>query len=439
MDRVDARSTAAQWFDAAVQAADPDALVRSRLCRDGDHAVIRVSPESQVRWPLPLTIVAAGKPAARMSAGCVAALGADAVRGVAVTADGCGDPVPGVRRFEAGHPLPDERGVRATRALVRLARTGHRGLLCLLGGGASSLLVCPREPLSLADKLATTRLLLACGAEIAELNTVRKHLSQVKGGGLLRAAPGDVVTLALSDVVGNDLATIASGPTVADTSTFADALTVLDRYDLRSRAPRAVVDVLEAGDRGKLPETVKPGAPELARSVSAVIGDNRKALDAAAALARSAGWDVEVVAAELVGDTTVAARRFAALLKATIRPRRCILAGGETTVVVRGSGRGGRNQEFALVLAEEIAGSDWTVLSAGTDGIDGPTDAAGAFVDGETTRRARAIGLDPAAALAGNDSYRFFAALGDLFAPGPTGTNVMDVKMALHPGTAVRA
>lgn len=434
MTGAEVRSLARRLFAAAVGAVEPSVLVRERVERDGEHTIIRIAPGDEIRWPLPLHVVAAGKPAARMLAGCIAALGADAVRGIALTADGCAVPAPGSDVYEAGHPLPDERGLAATQAIVAHARNAAGGLLCLLGGGASSLLVWPRPPVTLADKLAATRLLLACGADITELNTVRKHLSLVKGGGLLRVAPGAVVTLALSDVVGDDLGVIASGPTVADPTTFADAWAVFQRYGITSRAPSSVVEVLEAGRRGELAESVKPGDAAARRSRAAVIGHNRTALRAAAAVAAADGWHVEIVESPLTGDTTAAARRFAALLRAARGRRRCILVGGETTVVVRGTGRGGRNQEFALVLAGELAGRDWTVLSAGTDGIDGPTAAAGAFVDGATEERARGLGLDIDAALADNDSHSFFAALSDLFTPGPTGTNVTDIKVALHPG-----
>lgn len=432
----DVRTAARRLFAAAVAAAEPGTLVRDRVRRDGERALVRIAPGDEVGWPLPLSVVAAGKPAARMLAGCIAALGPDAVRGIALTADGCRVPAPGSEVFEAGHPLPDERGAAATQAIVAHARLAADGLLCLLGGGASSLLVWPRPPVSLADKLETTRLLLACGADIAELNTVRKHLSLVKGGGLLRVAPGAVVTLALSDVVGDDLGVIASGPTVADPTTFADAWAVLERHRITARAPTSVVETLRAGCRGERAESVKPGSAAARRSRAAVIGDNRTALRAAATVAAADGWHVDVVETPLTGDTTEAARHYGARLRATRGARRCILAGGETTVVVRGKGRGGRNQEFALALVDELAGREWTVLSAGTDGIDGPTAAAGAFVDGTTRERARSRGLDADAALADNDSHAYFAALSDLFTPGPTGTNVMDIKVALLPGVA---
>jgi len=252
---------------------------------------------------------------------------------------------------------------------------------------------------------------------------------------LLRAARAPMVGLLISDVVGDDPSTIGSGPTAADPTTFADADAVLRRYALRQRVPTSVREVLDAGFAERIPDTLKPGSVEARRCRNFVIGSNRIALDGAAAAARAAGWAVHVEAAPIVGETTDAALQFAARLHnlAEAHGPLCVLAGGETTVRVRGSGRGGRNQEFALALAGAIAGEAIAVLSAGTDGIDGPTDAAGAFVDGTTLERARQRGLSSAAALAANDSYPFFAALGDLLRCGPTGTNVMDIKIALLP------
>jgi glycerate 2-kinase len=293
----------------------------------------------------------------------------------------------------------------------------------------------------LADKIALTRQLLESGASIDEFNTVRKHLSEIKGGGLLRAAQAPMVGLLISDVVGDAPSTIGSGPAAADPTTFADAQAILRRYGLLRRVPRSVRELLEAGLAGRVPDTVKPGSLDARRCRNFVVGSNRVALDGAAKAARAAGWTVRLETEPIVGDTTAAAAQFAARLRALARATAgaplCVLAGGETTVRVHGTGRGGRNQEFALALAEAIAGTAIVVLSAGTDGIDGPTDAAGAFVDGTTLARATERGLGAAAALAANDSHTFFAALGDLLRCGPTGTNVMDIKIALLPSRRV--
>lgn len=475
------RQQAHALFQAAVSAVDPTRLVRAALRRDGDHAVVLLDDSSELcRWRLPLAVVGAGKPAARMAAACLEVFGAASVHGCVVTADGCGADLGPIEVHEAGHPLPDSRGQAAAERILAVARGADRGLLALIGGGASSLLVAPRPPLTLADKVAVNRALLRCGADITELNIVRKHLSCIKGGGLLRAAPGPVAALLLSDVIGDDPGTIGSGPATADPTTFADARRVLEKYDLWAHVPEAARAVLLAGDSGDLEETVKPGSAAAARGRHRLLGNWRTAAEAAATAAQGAGWRVTLWETPIDGESSQAAARLGAQLRAlpesgcpgsmaaeggcptgvvlpeggcpasVILPEdgcpgsavpeggcpTCVVAGGETTVTVRGDGRGGRNQEFALALARELAGSDWLVLCAGTDGIDGPTDAAGAFVDGTTVARSRAAGLDPDVALARNDSYGFFERLGDSFRPGPTGTNVMDIVIALRPAPA---
>jgi glycerate 2-kinase len=420
-------------FRAALDAVDPSQLVAAHLGVDGAEVLV----DTLARWPRPTLVVGAGKAAARMAAGCEAVLGPEHVHGEVIVADGCGVALRSIAVSEAGHPLPDLRGAHATlRLLERVERTTAGGILCLISGGASSLLVCPRPPLTLPEKIATTQLLLDCGAEIHELNTVRKHLSDVKGGGLLRRARRRVATLMISDVVGNDCTIIGSGPTTPDPTTFADASAILERYGLADRVPPAAATLLRDGIAGRVAETLKPDDPAAAHGASLVVGSNRRALDGAAARARAHGWTVQVRDEPLTGDTRAAAEAFGAQIRVLAGTRArsapvCLLAGGETTVRVMGKGRGGRNQEFALMLVEQLAGEDVVVLSAGSDGIDGPTDAAGAFIDGTTLQRARERGLDPRAALADNDSYGFFAALGDLYRCGPTGTNVSDLKIAL--------
>jgi hydroxypyruvate reductase len=379
-------------------------------------------------------VVGAGKAAAGMAAGCERALDARRIGGMVIVPEGCEVPLSSVGVRVAGHPLPDERGAVATAELCRLLAASECGpVLCLISGGASSLMIEPLPPLTMVEKMAVNRLLLACGADIGEVNTVRKHLSAVKGGGLLRRTRArPIMTLVLSDVVGDDPSVIGSGPTTADPSTFADALAIVGKYRIADRIAPAARDLLNRGARGDLAETVKPSDQETAGAESIIIGSNRLALTAAAEEARHLGYEPMVDATPLVGETRQRARQWLADVRPGVEGRRrCAIAGGETTVTVRGAGRGGRNQEFALALAGPLAGSAVAVLSAGTDGIDGPTDAAGAFVDGETLARARAKGLDPAAALEQNDSYRFFDRLGDLLRCGPTGTNVMDIKLAV--------
>lgn len=435
------RDAAAGIFSAALAEVEPQKLVRAYLRREDDRVLVGLAGHPDLAsWQGPTLVVGGGKAAAGMASACETELGRHNVSGEVVVNDGVDvahTPLESIRRTPAGHPLPDDRGQAAAhRILEQVAVTQAAGILCLISGGASSLLACPRPPLSLADKITTTRALLACGADIHELNTVRKHLSLIKGGSLLARARVPLVTLILSDVVGDDPATIGSGPTVADTSTFADALAVLRKYRIEGDVPRPVIDLLRAGVAGHVPETLKPAAAAERSATCAVVGSNRQALAAAARAARAAGWEPYIEPQPLTGDTTRTARAFVRRVLARRRPGTnvCVLAGGETTVQVRGDGRGGRNQEFSLAIVDALAGARACILSAGTDGIDGPTPAAGAFVDGTTIARAEAAGLDSRQSLRRNDAYGFFAALGDLLVTGPTGTNVMDLKIALLPG-----
>lgn len=408
-------------------AVDPNRLVRAYL-----------EPRSP---PVEGTLViGAGKAAAHMAAGVEAAWPTARLSGMVVTAPGCSVALRRVGVAIGSHPVPDEHSLAATAELCRTLEGADpsAAVLTVISGGASSLLVRPRPPVSLADKMAVTRLLLASGADIAALNTVRKHLSLVKGGGLLRLTRGRAVTtLILSDVVGDDPSVIGSAPTVADPTTHADAVAVLRKHDLLERVPATARALLESGSRGEVEDTVKPADPCAARATAIVVGSNAIACRAAAARAAQLGYEPIIDDPPLTGDTRVAAMAWARRLARLPAGRRwCAIAGGETTVVVRGAGRGGRNQEFALALAAALAGAPVAVLSAGTDGVDGPTDAAGAFVDGGTLRRAAALALDAEGALADNDSYSFFARLGDLLRTGPTGTNVMDLKIAVGVASA---
>ena len=341
-----------------------------------------------------------------------------------------------IRILAAAHPLPDASSQRAAEAALEIASHAGPGdlLLFALSGGASSLMAAPAAPVTLADKIAINAALLGSGASIRELNIVRRHLSAIKGGGLLRACGGArVLSLILSDVANNDLATIGSGPTAPDPSTFAEAIGVLKRRGLWGRAPETIRDRLERGAAGEIAETVKPGDPLLARVDNFVIGDNRVAVDAAA-VAAAAGYTVDRWR-ELYGEADDVGRALSAHLAAIGGARVCVLAGGEPVVTIRGRGRGGRAQQAALAMALELErlGRERRIVAlfAGTDGIDGPTDAAGAFVSPHTVGRAREARLDPGAALARNDAYPLFAALGDLLVTGPTGTNVSDIFIGL--------
>jgi glycerate 2-kinase len=342
-----------------------------------------------------------------------------------------------IRIIAAAHPLPDASSQRAAEAAVEIASRAGPGdlLLFALSGGASSLMAAPAAPVTLADKIAINAALLGSGASIRELNIVRRHLSAIKGGGLLRACDGArVLSLILSDVAQNDLAAIGSGPTAADPTTFAEAIGMLKRRSLWGRAPETIRDRLERGAAGEIAETVKPGDPLLERVDNFVIGDNHTAIDAAAGAAAAAGYTVDRWR-ELYGDADDVGRALSAHLAAIGGARVCVLAGGEPVVTIRGRGRGGRAQQAALAMALELErlGRERRIMAlfAGTDGIDGPTDAAGAFVSRRTVERAREARLDPGAALARNNAYPLFAALGDLLVTGPTGTNVSDIFIAL--------
>lgn len=427
-------------FDAGVAAADPGRCVHQALAVTG--GALRCG---SLRLPLDtissLRLVGAGKATAAMAAAAEAILGDRIDCGAINTPSGPTRPLARVETFVAGHPVPDEIGVAgARRQLELLAGLDTDALvLGLFSGGGSALLPAPAAGLTLAEKQATTRLLLACGATIDEINALRKHLSAIKGGLLARAAaPARVIALLLSDVIGDPLDTIASGPTHPDATTFGDCLAIVDRYDLRHQLPASVRQHLEAGGRGERPETPKPRDPCFARAESLVIGNNRLAIDAAAHQARALGYEVLVLTSRLQGEARQAAVALVAIAQETAETNRpiarpaCLIAGGETTVTLRGDGKGGRNQELALAAALQLSGwSAITLLAGGTDGIDGPTDAAGALADGQTLSRAQAQGLDARAFLECHDSYSFFAALDDLVITGPTGTNVMDLQIIL--------
>jgi glycerate 2-kinase len=434
------RRSARGILDAAIAAGDAGRLTRQALRREGSqlHVGGRTIALDRIRR---VVVVGAGKASGAMAQAVEAVLDGIAIEGLVAVKE-VREPGPRrVRVVDAGHPIPDARGEAAAAEILRLARdAGPDSLvLCLISGGGSALTPAPVPGVTLAEKQATTRLLLESGATINELNAVRKHLSRLKGGQLARAAhPAPVVSLLLSDVIGDPLDVIASGPTTPDPTTFGDALAVLDRFGLRARLPSAVRAHLEGGARGVAEETPKPGDPALAGVTTVVIGNNGLVVDAAVAEARRVGLTPCLLTRRLQGEAREVARVFASLLDETARGGliqgrpACLIAGGETTVTIRGRGTGGRCQEFALALVPELASMlDVVVLAAGTDGSDGPTDAAGAVVDTTTLERARGKGMDARRALAENDSHPFFAALGDLVMTGPTGSNLMDLYLGV--------
>ena len=439
------RSQARSFFLAGVEAADPGKAVARRLVRgDGGLEINRASGDVRGGQWGRVRVVAFGKAACTMARAAAAGVPERlfVAPGIAVTNYDNAAEVPGFEVIGAGHPLPDQNGVKGAQAIA--AAVGEAGagelVLVLISGGGSALVPYPAEGLTLADKVAATDLLLASGADIGEINTVRKHLSQLKGGGLARlAAPADLHALVLSDVLGDDLSTIASGPTVPDPTTFADARAVLTRYGAWDRVPAPVRAHIESGCAGAAPETPKPGDPVFARAEATLVGSNGVSLQAMRAAAEAAGRTALVHDDCLTGEAREAAEGFAVAAADRLRQGGAgpvaLVAGGETTVTLTGRGRGGRNQEMALAFAlaaehHGLAGR-WVFLSGGTDGRDGPTDAAGGLVDPGTLARIRDAGGDAQALLADNDSYRALGLAGDLLVTGATGTNVADLQVLL--------
>ena len=383
-----------------------------------------------------MAVLAVGKAAFGMAEAAVRSLGSRACASdVLVVTHDEAEPRGQVEARRSGHPLPDERGLAAAREIeYRAARLDADDLaLVLISGGASALLPAPAPHIGLEDKLEVTRQLLRGGATIHELNAVRKHLSTTKGGGLLRQLrPARVITLALSDVIDDDPSVIGSGPTAPDPSTFADAVGVLERFGVLPSCPASVRGRLEAGARGEVEETPKSGDPVFDGAIYRIVGGNRTSVRAMAAACGSA---VAIEPEPLEGEAREVGASLATRLAETAPS--AYVAGGETTVTVRGGGSGGRNQELALAFALEAVGGpladrdDWVFLAAGTDGRDGPTDAAGGIVDASAVRRMREAGVDPVAALDDNDSYRALDAGDALLRTGATGTNVADVAVFL--------
>ena len=437
---VSMRRQAEEIFQAALKAVDPVEAV-FRYVKAADDTLQIGEQRFELKTYDRILVVGAGKAGAPMAKALEELLGDRISDGVIVVKEGHSLPLQNIRIHEAGHPVPDERGVRGAEDILSLAGdAGERDLvLCVISGGGSALLVAPAEGVSLADKQKVTQLLLACGADIHEINTVRKHLSRAKGGWLARFAhPATVVTLILSDVIGDDLNVIGSGPTVPDSGTFADAQAVFKKYDIWERVPSSVKDRIQKGLKGELADTPKSGDNAFQRCYAELVGTNIQALIAASKEAERQGYQPLILSSTVEGEAREVAKVLTAIAKEIrssgnpLPPPACILCGGETTVTLQGDGKGGRNQELAMAAALAIDGmKNVVVLSGGTDGTDGPTDAAGAIADGTTVLRAGGKGLDPLDYLQRNDSYNFLKALSDLVITGPTRTNVMDVYMVL--------
>ncbi len=443
-------------FQAALDRVDPYKMIRTHVTLDGDR--LEVAFDGQ-RHEVDLAsydrilVLGAGKASARMAKAVEDILGDRITAGLVVVKYGHGESLTRVEVVEAGHPTPDENGVAAARRIADLARqAGCRTLILnLISGGGSALLCSPLDSddgtiaihLSLDDKQAMTKALLACGADIGELNTVRKHISNVKGGRLLRLmAPARSLNLILSDVVGDRLDTIASGLTSPDHTTFDDSLAILDKYRLRDQTPPPVLRALTLGAEGKIADTVKAGDPVTERATNILIGTNLAALLAARDKAQALGYTTAALTCALTGEAREAAKMLFGIARDVrnsdllVAKPAFVIAGGETVVTLTGTGKGGRNQEMALAFLAELAKDDGQgrfihFLSASTDGSDGPTDAAGAFASAQVLGLAHQAGLVPDSYLRNNDSYAFFDAIGQLLKTGPTMTNVCDLHMMI--------
>ncbi len=424
---------------AGLDAADPYQTLLNSMSVDGHSLRVgrRVYDLSHVDRVI---AVGAGKASARMAQALERALGAQVNGGLIVVKTGHTLPTKRIAVLEAGHPIPDQAGLRATKRLLALIHdlTPRDLLFVLLSGGASSLLPAPVPGVTLTDKQRTTRLLLRSGATINEINVVRKHLSLIKGGGLAACTQARIVTLILSDVIGDDLGSIGSGPTEADSSTFAEAIGVLQRYNMWHDVPAAVRRYLQQGQKGAVAETMKPGSRRLRSVHHHFIGNNRIMLEAVTHTARKAGLQTTLLPTAITGEARTAVTQLTDLAgpiaaqQGILRRPCCVVAGGETTVTVTGRGTGGRAQEFATAAALEIAGlANIWVVALGTDGTDGPTDAAGGIVNGETVQLAKRLGVDLRSALKRHDTYPALKALRCHIQTGPTGTNVNDLYLLL--------
>ncbi len=431
-------------FVSAIKSADPYEGILRYVSIQSDAVVI-----NGLTYPFELYdnlyIVGGGKASARMGQAIEHILGQHITSGWVNTKDDHAVSLEYITVHECSHPVPDERGVEGTKKIIEILESANERslVICLLSGGGSALMPAPAGDIKLSEKQEVTRILLGAGADIGEINTIRKHLSSLKGGGMARiAAPARLHVLILSDVVGDRLDTIASGPAVADSSTFSDCIEICNKYGIFDSLPASVKKRFVDGADGKIPETAKKNDSFLNNTMNTLIGNNRMSVDAARTAAEKLGFRTSVLSTMFTGEASELGTFFGAIASEIqssgnpLAPPACIIGGGETTVTIRGGGKGGRNQEMALSAARAIDGMDNMVfLSGGTDGTDGPTDAAGGIVDGTTVARGKKKGLDLELYMKNNDSYHFLKNTDDLLVTGPTGTNVMDIQVLLIVGT----
>jgi glycerate 2-kinase len=434
------RKDAVGIFYEAIEAVRPGAAIKRHCKFDGKTLYIGHRPFHLNQYKN-FYVLGAGKATASMAKAIEEMIDEKITGGnIVVKFDHVAD-LKHINLIEAGHPVPDGNGIRGASAILNLAKHAEEDdlILCLISGGGSALLPLPYDGLTLKDKQDIIKVLFSCGATIHEINTIRKHISKIKGGRLAQAVyPATLITLMLSDVVGDDLDVIASGPTVPDSSSFYDCMNIFLKYSIIEKIPNNILNHIESGISGEIDDTPKPLDPVFEKTYNLIIGSNIESLMAAKKKAESLGYNVILLSSMIEGETRFIAQVHCAIAREIIKTGNplpspaCILSGGETTVTISGNGLGGRNQEFALSASLDISGKEnIVILSAGTDGIDGPTDAAGAFSDTFTLKRAKEMGLNPNRFLTNNDSYHFFQKLEDLFITGPTNTNVMDLMIVL--------
>jgi len=434
------RQDAIDIFKAGLKAVDPRTAVKKYMKRDGLTLIVDGKKYDLNQFDK-IYVVGGGKAGASMASAVEEILGNLVTEGIVNVKYGYTAKLNKIRINEADHPVPDEAGSRGAEEIVKLVGNTQENnlLICLISGGGSALLPLPVQGISLNEKQEVTKKLLTCGANINEINAVRKHMSRIKGGQLTRLSyPATLITLILSDVIGNYLDVIASGPTVPDSSTFEDAKEIMERYKIWNTIPDTVKNHFEKGIGGNIPETPKAGENIFSKTQNVIVGSNIQAVMAARKKAGKLGYNTMVLSSFIEGETKDVAKVHAAIAKEILQSGNpvstpaCVISGGETTVTIRGKGKGGRNQEFCLAAAIDIAGLDSVViLSGGTDGTDGPTDAAGAICDGQTIERALAKKIKAMDYLMDNNAYPFFKELDDLLITGPTNTNVMDLRLVL--------
>lgn len=432
------RKLALSGLEAAINAANPKQIIKSKLLLE--NSVLKVENHVfDLRKFKHVYVIGGGKASGAMAEALEQTLGKYITEGIINVPCGTKNKTKIVKLHEATHPIPDETGVKGARSMLKIAEQAEKNdlIICLISGGGSSLMPLPRGKISITDKRILTDALLKSGATINEINTVRKHISNFKGGWLAKKAyPATILNLVLSDVIGDPLDFIASGPTVPDSTTFADAVRVLRKYNMWNKIPSSIRTLLKEGEEGKIPETPKTGDEAFQKAYNVVIGNNRLASMTATSTLKSAGLNTLLLTASLEGEAKNVGKMLAAIAQEIaasgnpVRKPAGIVAGGETTVTVTGKGLGSRNQEIPLAATSKLDGLHGAVIaSLSTDGVDGPTDAAGAIADASTLARAEKLGLLPDRFLADNDSYHFFSKLEDLIFTGPTGTNVNDVSI----------